>query len=128
MSDVQDMGCDTRGWLTIVRQLSERSSGPPEPPVAAISSGTGQAEVHPVERLTPRTVTVDWCEPGACHYTEQTWVAGAANRSGHCAVTGKVIRRGDPIYRPRPTRPPTQNAAAMIAAEQILKLPQSWTD
>jgi hypothetical protein len=53
MSDVQDTSCDTQGWLTIVRQLSERGSGPPEPPVAAASSGTETAVVHPVERLTP---------------------------------------------------------------------------
>lgn len=53
MNDVQDTRCDTRSWLTIVRQLSERSSGPPEPPVAATSCGMGQAQVRPVERLSP---------------------------------------------------------------------------
>jgi len=126
------MHCDSHGWLTIVRQLSERSPGLPEPALerssACVLSHPGHVDVKLVERLTSRTVAITWHEPGVCHYVEQTWIEGVSRVSGKCAMTGKVLRRGDPVYRPRPTNPPLHNAAAMIAAEQILGLPNTWSE
>jgi len=126
------MHCDSHGWLTIVRQLSERSTGLPKPSLEGNSAGTpphpGHVDVKLVERLTSRTAAITWHEPGVCHYVEQTWIAGVSRGSGLCALTGKTLSSGDPVYRPRQTRPPSHNAAAMIAADQILKLPKTWTE
>jgi len=126
MSDVHEISCALEGWLTIVRQLSNTNEPwrIPRELRAATQRAHPDVTVRPVERLTPRTATLDWYEPGVCHYAEQTWIKGSARRDGQCALTGVKILRGDPVYRPRPTNPAASNAAAMIVAAHILGLPE----
>src|ERR1700710_1740366 len=129
MNDAVRAAVAVEGWLAIVNQLATVGAVP-----LTISQGPrGVARFDPdnlalrvVERLTPRTATVDWCEAGICHYSEQTWVAATAKHSGACALTGARIRHGDHIYRPRSATPPPGNAGAMIVADEILMLPRAW--
>ena len=72
-----------------------------------------------VERPTVGRVTLSWRDPLGCSYGNQEWYLSCARRSGICALSGLEIRRGDAVYRPRPTRPPALNADAMIR-EDIL--------
>jgi len=118
-----------KGWLTGLSQLSQ--TGMPHELAATARAPATQFDpanvgIRPVEQLTARTATVDWCESGVCRYAEPTWIRGVAKRNGICALTGAQIRRGDPVYRPRSIVPAPTNALAMIATEPILALPFAW--
>jgi hypothetical protein len=93
---------------------------------AMTNQNLGLAQVRPVERLSPRTATVDWFESGICHYAEQTWIKGVSQRNGSCALTKRPIQPGDSVYRPRSTAPAPINARAMIVAEEISIMPEAW--
>lgn len=75
-----------------------------------------------VEELPNSHFSLCWHDPTLCHYQEQVWMPCAARASGHCALSGKRIGRGDPVYRPRlrgPARP--LNGDAMILASELVK-------
>lgn len=65
-----------------------------------------------VERTGPTSATVTWNEP-SCRYGYQTWRAAISRLSGVCVISGKVIRRGDLVFKPQ-GRPVPLNAHAMI--------------
>ncbi|WP_322101444.1 DUF3331 domain-containing protein [Paraburkholderia sp. J41] len=70
--------------------------------------------VRVIERSTDTRLTLAWRDPSHCAYGDQEWYLTRARRSGVCAVTGREIRRGEAVYRPRPMRPQALNADAMI--------------
>jgi hypothetical protein len=70
--------------------------------------------IHVLERSNSTRVTLAWRDPSHCAYGDQEWYRTRARRSGVCAVSGREIRRGEDVYRPRPTRPLALNADAMI--------------
>ncbi|MGF6933482.1 hypothetical protein OKW41_002621 [Paraburkholderia sp. UCT70] len=71
-------------------------------------------QVHVIDRPTQSTATVVWRDPTQCSYGDQVWHATRARVAGVCAMSGRAIRAGDAIYRPRPCRPAPLNAGAMI--------------
>jgi hypothetical protein len=73
-----------------------------------------------VERVTERSILVNWCDSTSCHYADQLWTKRLARHAGHCALTGKPITRGDAIYAPstRVSHPPV-NERAMIHAASV---------
>lgn len=86
------------------------------------SKRSGAAKCEPVcpttvtllDRISPRSVILRWCST-SCHYGYQVWVCGKARRSGVCPLTGKSIRRGDLVYRPKMRSGGSPaNAGAMI--------------
>lgn len=56
--------------------------------------------VNFVERLSERSVSIDWCNPTVGRYCEQTWSRCTARRKGRCGLTGATVLRGDAVYRP----------------------------
>ncbi|CAG9258585.1 uncharacterized protein DUF3331 [Paraburkholderia unamae] len=78
------------------------------------------AVVTVVERVTDRSILLNWCDPTSCHYSDQLWTKRSARRSGHCALTGESIARGDAVYAPytRVSNPPA-NEQAMILASSV---------
>lgn len=70
--------------------------------------------VRVIERSTDTRLTLAYRDPSRCAYGDQEWYLTRARRSGVCAVTGREIRRGEEVYRPRPMRPQALNADAMI--------------
>jgi hypothetical protein len=78
------------------------------------------AAVTLVERVTDRSILVNWCDSTSCHYCDQLWTRRSARRSGHCALTGDLIARGDVVYAPytRVSNPPA-NERAMILASSV---------
>ncbi|MEM5329218.1 DUF3331 domain-containing protein [Paraburkholderia sp. JHI2823] len=70
--------------------------------------------IRVLERATATRVTLAWRDPSRCAYCDQEWYRTRARRSGVCAVSGREIRRGEDVYRPRPMRPQALNADAMI--------------
>ena len=77
------------------------------------------AQIFVRERLTEVTIVVDWSDSTACNYVCQIWRIGRASSRGQCAVSGAVILRGQPVYRPIPIRPSPSNGDAMISAYEV---------
>lgn len=71
-------------------------------------------QVHVIDRPTQSTATVVWRDSMHCSYGDQIWHASRARSAGVCAMSGRAIRPGDAIYKPRPCRPAPLNAEAMI--------------
>ena len=71
------------------------------PRQARLSAGQYQCKVSAIERQSDMSVLVSWCDATMCHYVDQLWTRVTARNSGHCALTGKHIRKGDPIFKPR---------------------------
>jgi hypothetical protein len=70
-------------------------------------------------RPSSTTATVVWRDSTSGCYEDQIWRGVVARTSGVCAVTGRRIRRGDRVYRPRATRPAPTNANAMILSDVV---------
>ncbi|MEX3856453.1 DUF3331 domain-containing protein [Paraburkholderia sp. BR10923] len=75
--------------------------------------------IRVVERSTATRVTLAWRDPLRCAYGDQEWYLARAPRSGVCAVSGREIRRGENVYRPRPRRPQPLNADEMISMDAL---------
>jgi hypothetical protein len=53
-----------------------------------------------IERQSDAYALISWCDPTMCHYVDQVWSRVAARCSGHCALTGQRILRGDQVFKP----------------------------
>jgi hypothetical protein len=54
-----------------------------------------------VEHLSLTMISVTWSDSRSGRYTEQTWCRSRARVPSVCALTGRAIQRGDPVFRPR---------------------------
>lgn len=75
--------------------------------------------VTDVERRSDKTIAVCWADATFGHYREQLWVISIAKKSAICALSGKIIRRGDEVYRPRVTAlhiPSNADAMILVAS------------
>jgi len=72
-----------------------------------------------IDRASPRTVTVSWQDALSGSYGHQSWRASLAKRAGRCVLSGRAIKRGDPVFRPGSTQPPPGNANAMILSSCV---------
>jgi hypothetical protein len=70
-------------------------------------------------RPSSTTATVAWRDSTSGCYEDQIWRGVVARTSGICAVSGRSIKRGDRVYRPRATRPAPTNANAMILSDVV---------
>ncbi|WP_429563219.1 DUF3331 domain-containing protein [Paraburkholderia sp. MM6662-R1] len=77
-----------------------------------------------LERLSSKSLSVSWSDPCTGRYADQIWRFGLAQVDSFCALTGRPIRRGDPVFRPRlsSTRLPA-NHNRMILASAIPDIP-----
>ncbi|MGE8158959.1 DUF3331 domain-containing protein [Paraburkholderia sp. NPDC080076] len=58
-------------------------------------------KITAIERQSDTYVLISWCDPTMCHYVDQVWSRFTARCSGHCALTGQRIERGDQVFKPR---------------------------
>jgi hypothetical protein len=72
-----------------------------------------------LDRPTSSTATISWRDSTRCCYGDQVWCASRARTEGVCAMSGRPIRRGDAVYKPRPYRPAPRNADAMILTSAL---------
>ncbi|MEM5367555.1 DUF3331 domain-containing protein [Paraburkholderia azotifigens] len=86
---------------------------------AARWDGQSQPTVRVLDKPTPQTLTVSWCDARTGHYGYQTWRVNIARRAGVCVLTGRPIEAGDMVYCPRANGTPPGNAGAMIVASDI---------
>ncbi|WAS58434.1 DUF3331 domain-containing protein [Burkholderia ambifaria] len=54
-----------------------------------------------MERLSLSMITVSWSDSCSGRYAEQIWCRSRARAPSICALTGRAIQRGDPVFRPR---------------------------
>jgi hypothetical protein len=78
-----------------------------------------QAIVRVLERLSSGKALVYWSDVSMCHYGNQDWREMVATTGGVCALSGRLIRRGDSVYRPSQRKPKPKNAAAMILSSAM---------
>jgi hypothetical protein len=79
-----------------------------------------QASVRLIEKQSENSMLVTWSDSTRCRYLDQVWTSGYARSGGYCALSGRAIRRGDLIFKPRwrgRTKP--ANSTEMILAEAI---------
>jgi hypothetical protein len=75
-----------------------------------------------IERESDAYALISWCDPTMCHYVDQVWSRVAARCSGHCALTGQHILRGDQVFKPRARgRLRPVNGDEMILATALAK-------
>lgn len=72
-----------------------------------------------LDRPTPSTATISWRDSTRCCYGDQVWCSSRARTEGVCAISGRPIRPGDAVYKPRPCRPQPRNAGAMILTSAL---------
>lgn len=72
-----------------------------------------------LERQGAATATIAWHDATRCSYGYQTWQVTRARHSGVCAMSGRVVRRGDEIFKPRLYRQQALNAGEMILASVL---------
>ena len=115
-------------WMQTISLLSVPAgeskscgSGLNEVNVARHVNGTALhgVTVRLVERQTPSTATISWRDSTRCCYGDQVWHSSRAHTEGVCALSGRPIRRGDAVYKPRPCRPAPRNDGAMILTSAL---------
>jgi len=113
------------------RALSGRppSGGGPFRPRKSADGDVRTFTVRVVETLSNSLFSLCWHDPTLCNYQEQVWSPSLARASGCCALSGKHISRGDPVYRPRVGGPAMPlNGDAMILASELVKDHTSASD
>lgn len=120
-------------WIGTVATLLGRPQASQPCDAVAVPAGRpgyadgrrGECAAHPetsisvLARLTDCTVTIAWTDATRGSYRDQMWRRIRARGAGVCSISGAPIARGDLVYRPRPSQPPTANADAMILAAVI---------
>ncbi|WP_081068008.1 DUF3331 domain-containing protein [Burkholderia territorii] len=76
------------------------------------------ANVEIVTRISATAISVSWSDPCLGRCTEQIWGRAFATAAAVCALTGRQIRRGEPVYRPhaRDARVLPNRELAILAA------------
>jgi Domain of unknown function (DUF3331) len=83
---------------------------------------TMSVTVTVLERLPNSLFSLRWRDPTLCNYGDQVWVPCVARSSGQCVLSGRHIRRGDRIYKPRKRGANIPlNFYAMIFADELDK-------
>ena len=59
------------------------------------------AFIEILERCSPTSIAVCWCNATSGRYGDQLWALGVAPRQATCALSGAQIRPGEAVYRPR---------------------------
>jgi hypothetical protein len=65
---------------------------------------------------------IEWGDPTSGRLGHQLWRLGKATRQERCAVSGSVVLKGQPIYRPQQGHDRPRNGEAIISASIVLML------
>jgi hypothetical protein len=127
-ANMMDPWAQTIGLLSVLSGLT-RAGFVPMGSGGAAQSVTGlvhgEVSVSLIDRPTSSTATIAWRDSTRCCYGDQVWRSSRARVEGVCAMSGRPIRPGDPVYKPRPCRPMPVNAGAMILTSALDDATQS---
>jgi hypothetical protein len=121
-ANIIDPWMQTIGLLSVPAGESKRCGhAPNESKSARHADGAARhgATVSLVDRPTSSTATISWRDPTRCCYGDQVWHSSRARTAGVCAMSGRPIRAGDAVYKPRPCRQTPRNAGAMILTSAL---------
>ena len=109
--------CAIKRRAALTRCRTNSRSLAAEPHYRAV---TRPAQIIVTEWLSSATISVSWSDSCTGRYIEQIWCSGRSRVTSICALTGRTIRRGDRVFRPRArgVRVPT-NEDQMILVEAI---------
>lgn len=85
--------------------------------------------VQVIEVMNDRMIIVAWQDPTGGRYGYQTWTRVLARSDAVCALTGRSVKKGDAVFRPknlRDRRP--ANADSVILAGQAKRNLPAATD
>nr|WP_175689922.1 DUF3331 domain-containing protein [Burkholderia anthina] len=102
------------------------------PPAACMAFDRASARKHAAAARSPlrpqlfvtvleageEGLLVRWVESGRCHYGEQRWRLRVAPMPGRCALSGRPIEPGEPVFRPV-RRPVPANGDEMICPASV---------
>jgi hypothetical protein len=94
----------------------------------AVVNPSGERRVAIVDLLTPGLIAVSWQTPTQGRYGYQTWRKTVALHDGICALTGKNIKQGDAVFRPKSgtgRRPVNWDEMILVAAVDENVVPDS---
>ncbi|CAI9009360.1 MULTISPECIES: DUF3331 domain-containing protein [Burkholderia] len=71
-----------------------------------------------VRRISASAISVSWSDACLGKSTEQIWSRGFADGAAICALSGRCIGRGDPVFRPHAgeARVPVSRELTILAA------------
>jgi hypothetical protein len=121
-ANVIDPWIQTIGLLSVPAGGSkDRCSGLNEGNGARHADGTAPhaVAVNLIDRPSSSTATISWRDSTRCCYGDQIWRSTQARTRGVCALSGRPIRPGDAVYKPRLCRPAPRNADAMILTSAL---------
>lgn len=81
-----------------------RRKAAPRAPARAGRAVEVQRHIRIIERRTPSTLTVSWCDATTGRYGDQVWIMAISKKNAICALTGRLIARGTSVYKPRFSR------------------------
>ena len=84
-----------------LRMRDERGVNAPPPTVRSALAPWGNAAIVAVEPQPDCSLLLSWSDATRGHFADQRWVCAKSRCEGWCALTGHVIRRGDPVYKPQ---------------------------
>ncbi|SEF13545.1 protein of unknown function [Burkholderia sp. WP9] len=71
-----------------------------------------------LDRVAQDVIVVSWRDPRRCCYAEPTWRLRQAPHHGTCALSGRAIATGSPVFMPS-SRPRAANADEMILPDAL---------
>ncbi|MPV66509.1 DUF3331 domain-containing protein [Burkholderia sp. BE17] len=124
----EDVSCDAPAF-------GERDAMPPHGGGVAhplVTSGRAPGPEHAAAAVSPLRpqlfvtvleagddgLLIRWVESGRCHYGEQRWRLRVASQPGRCAISGRPIEPGEPVFRPV-RRPVPANGDEMICPASV---------
>ncbi|MDE1182145.1 DUF3331 domain-containing protein [Paraburkholderia sp.] len=108
-----DPWMQTVGWLS---SPPDECAARPQPSRLPVLGERFNVAVNVIDRPSATTATLSWRDPTRCSYGDQVWHTARARVAGVCAMSGRAIRVGDAVFRPRASRPAPLNAGAMVLA------------
>ena len=75
---------------------------------------TGSVAVRVLDKPTQQTLIVSWGDPRFGRHGYQIWRTAVAQKRGTCVLTGRQIKAGETVYKPRKAKQRVVNADAMI--------------
>jgi hypothetical protein len=92
-----------------------------------VPQSPASAFIEIIERCSPTSIVVCWCDATSGRYGDQLWTLGVAAHQAICALSGAQVRLGEAIYRPRLRRNGRNpsNAGQLILASVVSTNDQS---
>lgn len=112
-------------FLSDHQGVSRERAPSPTPASKTYRYERGTVAITILERISAKSALISWSDARYGHLGAQVWNACRARVPGACALSGRIINRGDAVYMPRKTHPAPINVGAMIIASLVQEAPMA---